>query len=350
MDPSALQNKKQHWARGKGGRFISAPKSFEWLLKDPLVRDWIDSYTSFESREKKLYQLEKVIRAGRLSGAGELLGLADRDIKILVRRVANWYLQQGKAVWAKQITITIKGFLEAQDRTLNIKRSERIRTSLRKIAIEHVPTKQEVYELSENMGSLRDRAIILALFQCGVRVSCLCNWTYELLATQLYPEIRIPIRLKITPNLDTKLSLHGLSYYVTGLREDAALAIRDYLDFRKKQGWIPQSSDPIFVRVDEAGQPRKITRETVWRMVKSSAKKSGLNPESVWVHCLRKSFRKVLNATSQIDEDTKEALMGHKLPGSRGNYFDYHDENEVMTKYMQADFSRPVPFVYDLPQ
>jgi hypothetical protein len=55
----------------------------------------------------------------------------------------------------------------------------------------------------------------------------------------------------------------------------------------------------------------------------------------MWSRLLRKSFRKVLNQ-SDIDEDTKEAIMGHKLPGSRGNYFDSHDHDEIAGKYMRS--------------
>jgi len=65
-----------------------------------------------------------------------------------------------------------------------------------------------------------------------------------------------------------------------------------------------------------------------------------LKAEGIWPHVLRKSFRKVLNRSS-LDEDTKEALMGHKLPGSRQNYFDVHDIDEVAQKYMSCDFTRP---------
>ncbi len=351
IDVGALQYSKHDFARGTGGQFAKGSRSYEWLLSDPLVRDWIDGYTSKETREKKLYQLEKVIRAAKLSGPGELLGLPDRDIKTLVRRVANWYLQQGKGVWAKQVTITMKGFLEAHDRRLEFKRSERIRTpAKKKIGIEHIPTKAEVFRMAENAGSLRNKAIMLCLFQSGVRVSCLCNWTYSLVSNQLYPEISLPVRIRVTPSLDTKLSLYGLSYYLTGLKEGAAKALRAYLDSRKARGWNPGPADPLFVQEGAGKNGEKIRREHVWRLVKSSARHSGINPESVWVHCLRKSFRKVLNASPHIDEDTKEALMGHKLPGSRGSYFDYHDEDEVMSKYMQADFSGDVPFSYNLPQ
>ncbi len=74
-------------------------------------------------------------------------------------------------------------------------------------------------------------------------------------------------------------------------------------------------------------------------LIKYASELAGFNPESIWTHVIRKSFRKALNKSS-IDEDTKEALMGHVLPGSRGNYFDYHDVDEVAEKYMLVDFSR----------
>ena len=340
MDLNHLQRRSVQWLRTSSGRFVSGPKSYSWLLDDPAVVDWIDAYTSVETREKKLYQLEKVLRANKLADTAQLLKLSDRDIKILVRRVANWYLQQGKGVWAKQISITMKGFLEAHDRSLDLKRSERMRSPpKKKVIIEHVPTKGEVFQMAESSGSLRNKAIILALFQSGVRASCLCNWTYGLMADQLFPDLKTPVRIRVTPNLDTKLNLYGLSYYLTGLGPDAAHAVRSYIEARIRLGWIPTAHDSIFVSDEHNGQGNTIKRENVWRIVKISARRSGLRPESVWVHCLRKSFRKILNATPQIDEDTKEALMGHKLPGSRGNYFDYHDENEVMAKYSQANFS-----------
>jgi integrase len=349
LHPTVLRRSRLGWDRAARGRFAAGPRSFDRLLTDPLVRDWIDGYTSPETRQKKLYQLEKFLLASNIASSLELLALPDREVKLRVRRLVNWYLQQGKGVWAKQVAITVKGFLESQDRVLEFKRSERVRTPPRKkVAFERVPSKSEVYVLAENSRSLRNRAVVLSLFQSGVRVSCLCNWTFGLVSEQLYPEIKVPLRIKVTPNLDTKLSLYGLSYYVTGLREEASLAIREYLDMRRKNGWVPQPSDPLFVTEDSGVPRRRMRRENVWLMVKGAARRSGIKPESIWTHCLRKSFRKILNATPAIDEDTKEALMGHKLPGSRGSYFDYHDEDEVMRKYMQADFSRGVSFDYTL--
>ena len=34
--------------------------------------------------------------------------------------------------------------------------------------------------------------------------------------------------------------------------------------------------------------------------------------------------------------------MGHRLPGSRANYFDLHDVDEIEQKYMTCNFSREV--------
>jgi hypothetical protein len=81
--------------------------------------------------------------------------------------------------------------------------------------------------------------------------------------------------------------------------------------------------------------------------VKRTAKIAGLNPEGIWTHCLRKAFRKVLN-NSDLDEDTREAVMGHKLPGSRGSYFDAHDVDEIEKKYLKCNFSRSEPLPENL--
>jgi len=138
--------------------------------------------------------------------------------------------------------------------------------------------------------------------------------------------------------VDTKLSGYGLPYYYTFLQAEAAKALKDYLDMRLSLEEELRDDDYIFKPILGKALNEKMHRVRVSNLVKSSARKIGLDPRSVWTHTLRKSFRKVLNA-SQIDEDTKEALMGRRLPGSRENYFDSHDLDEMIRKYMTADFS-----------
>ncbi len=144
--------------------------------------------------------------------------------------------------------------------------------------------------------------------------------------------------MKITNAVDTKLSGYGLPYYYTFLQAEAAKALKDYLDMRASLEEELRDEDYIFMPILRKALNEKMHRVRVSNLVKSSARKTGLDPRSVWTHTIRKSFRKVLNASS-IDEDTKEALMSHRLPGSRDNYFDSHDLDEIARKYMTADFS-----------
>lgn len=111
------------------------------------------------------------------------------------------------------------------------------------------------------------------------------------------------------------------------------------MEFRKRKGWPPKDSDSIFVTEGTASRGEPLEQGNVWEVIKNTAEAAGLNKHGIWVHSLRKSFRKILNA-SDIDEDTKEAIMGHKLPGSRGNYFDSHDVDEIARKYMRCHFDR----------
>jgi len=145
--------------------------------------------------------------------------------------------------------------------------------------------------------------------------------------------------LKITNQIDTKLSGYGLDYYYTFLQVEAAQALREYLNYRISQEGALRDNDFIFKSIfQNRAYNERLSEVRVLRVVKNSTKRISLDPRCVWTHAIRKSFRKVLNA-SPIDEDTKEALMGHRLTGSRDNYFDSHDLDEIARKYMQANFS-----------
>jgi hypothetical protein len=185
---------------------------------------------------------------------------------------------------------------------------------------------------------------MLCLFQSGVRENCLCRWTYEMFKHKLYPEITVPVELVITAEMDTKLQLYDLGYYVTYLQREAAEALKAYLNYRIQRGWHPKDKDPVFVTESTASRDRPLKPASIWEVIKQPqvAGAAGIDSHAIWVRLLRKAFQKVLNA-SDIDEDTKEALMGHKLPGSRGNYFDSHDRDEIAAKYMRCQFDKTAP-------
>jgi len=111
------------------------------------------------------------------------------------------------------------------------------------------------------------------------------------------------VRLKITNAVDTKLSGYGLPYWYAFLQAEAAKALKDYLDMRVSlEEGLRDDDDYIFKPILYKALNEKMHRVRVSNLVKSSARKMGLDPRSVWTHTLRKSFRKVLNA-SPIDED-----------------------------------------------
>jgi len=151
--------------------------------------------------------------------------------------VVQEYLKKDKIIAARQIQTVAKSFYEYHDRVIRFKRVDRIRRVRKKIAYEVVPSKDQIYRIADAFKKqgkmrIRNKAIILCLFQSGVRVHCLLNWRVGMVREQLYPEIKVPVRLKITNQVDTKLSSYGLSYYYTFLQVEAAQALRHYLDHR----------------------------------------------------------------------------------------------------------------------
>jgi len=325
------------------GWYMPGPQSFESLLKDPLVSRWIRSYQNAKTREDYARVLEIVLRRTNLSPK-QLLDLDLNEARQRVMDIVRDYVDEKRYATARQIQTTAKSLFEFHDKQLVFKRAERIKKIRKKIAIEVIPSKEQVHAMAnyikkkDSSDRIRTRAIILCLFQSGVRVGCLCKWSAGLVRDQLYPVIQLPVRLKITNQMDTKLSGYGLDYYYTFLQREAAEALRDYLNLREKKKKL-ENKDLIFGPARRFAKNAHTEPDRILMLVKAAARAIGLDPKTVWTHTLRKSFRKVLNAAHEIDEDIKEALMGHSLPGSRGNYFDVHDIDEIAGKYMKANYS-----------
>ena len=205
----------------------------------------------------------------------------------------------------------------------------------KKVDVERIPDKTESYRIIDASMTLRDHSMFLTLYQSGMRLNALCALNYGHVREQLYPEPKIPLRLKITENMDTKLRAYNITYYYTFLQGEAVQALRNYCDKYHRKS---TDDTPLF----RTRTGRRVGRRTVWRIFKRAIRRAELNPESFWVHSLRKGFRKVVN-TSPISDDFREAIMGHVLPGSRENYFDRHDIDELAEEYMKINFSREIP-------
>ena len=202
----------------------------------------------------------------------------------------------------------------------------------KKAPIEHIPDKKEMYRIIDMASSLRDKSILLFLFQTGVRVNVLEHSTYRLVANNLEQDI---IPLKITAKLDYKLRSRDVPFYYTFLNGEGVETLRQYCKVTHKQS---NNSAPLFTTRGY----RPVSQSYILKVVKMCVKRAGLNPATIWTHTIRKAFRKIVRQTN-IDDDDKEQLMGHVIPGSRASYYDKKDIGLIMKAYEQCNFSRELP-------
>jgi len=204
-----------------------------------------------------------------------------------------------------------------------------------KAAMEHVPNKPEMYRIIEAATNIRDKTMLLVLFQSGIRENALYHLRFKHVKDGLYPEPKIPLRLRITDRIDTKLRGYSIDFYDTFLQGEAVQELRAYCD---KYHTDRDDEKPLFYT--RLGNP--LNGERVWDVVKGCVKRAGLNPKNIWVHTIRKAFKRVVRHTS-LDDEFKEAIMGHVLEGSRENYFSRNEPEEIAQEYMKIDFSRQIP-------
>jgi len=309
------------------------------------------------------------------------------EAKKLVKALCNQLVKKGHTQAARQTMSFAASFWNFHNADIpgkgemRFKRGERPVAVSKKIVFEVIPHNADIYKLADvalgysyrdslknKLLGLRNRAIILFLWQSGIRVNALCRLKHR--HVKPYVEGRItweflrqeckecnveywqsmglklselpPLFLKVTPQIDTKIGAYGLSYYVTFLHHEGFRALKDWLKLRTEIYGPLRDEDYLFVRYDFKNNrlsDRPLDQNLINHMIKVVTGRAGMYGHRLWTHVLRKSFRKVLRG-GMVDEETAEALMGHKLPRSQGNYFDCHDIVEIARKYMACDWTR----------
>jgi len=136
--------------------------------------------------------------------------------------------------------------------------------------------------------------------------------------------------LRITDEIDTKLRGYSIAFYDTFIGKEAIESLEKYCQSIQYSG----DNKPLFQT--ESG--RRMNPVLVWSNIKKCIIRAGFDKKSITVHTFRKAFKRVVRQ-ADIDEELKEAIMGHVLPGSRENYFSREDVEEVKKAYMKIDFS-----------
>ncbi len=341
--------------RGEFGWWKAREPNYSFLLKSDVVQLFAKSWPE-SARGGQLHFLRWFLEFVD-KGPEEFLGLSDEDVKSCIKRACLQKVGEEKYATSRRIFYVVKRFLEVNGREVGFNRSERgmlLKRIQKKLGSECIPTREDIYRMVDAVPDkgfrqqLRERAILLCLWQSGVRASCLCSWRYGIFKEQLWPEVKVPVRIKVLAYrsrgvndcaVDRKLSRYGVGFYYTFLHKEAGEALRGYLDARKRDGWVPGDGDPVFVTEGTTSQDRPISSMHLIEVVKNMAKQIGIRPETIWTHCLRKAFRKTLYKGG-LDNDIGEVLMGHKLPGSKTSYFDYHDIDFVEKEYLKGFWER----------
>jgi len=246
-------------------------------------------------------------------------------------------LIKGKPSIARQTMIALKSWfrnLNGEVLPLDSGRGGKhnIRYVHKKAAYEKIPKKAEVYRIVDMASSLRDKAILLTLFQSGMRVNALCSLKYGDVADQLQSDMII---LKITWDIDEKLKGSNIPFYYTCLNGEGVITLRQYCELRHKRG---DAEEPLFYTKGR----KPVTTGWVWQIMKMCVERAGFDPKTMWTHSLRKAFRKIVRQAS-IDDDDKEQLMGHTIRGSRQAYYDRKDVDLIREAYEKCNFTREIP-------
>jgi integrase len=339
--------------RSKRGYFVSTSPEYELLLKDDSIKKWIANLRKKDGwRTTVPTFLRTLYKFTRYSGKSskELIGIASSTkkldqrreltsaspaIKELVQGFINELLSSDKRERARHVRTCLISFFKANGIYLEL---ETIRRVPKKE--EFIPRKEQVYNIADCAGSLRNRAIILCMYQSGLGITALRNLKYGHVKKHLEKK-KVPVRVRITPRISGKSS--QVPFYAF-FGAEACDSLRAYINERerkihkmKEKRAKPRelaANSPLFASEGKNvlfGD--KMAVSSIWRVVKDSAERAGLEKEKLQPSHLRKAFEAELKR-SLVDEEVKKYLMGNLIQGVK------YDINKVEKKYLICNFGR----------
>ncbi|MFX0069233.1 MAG: tyrosine-type recombinase/integrase [Promethearchaeota archaeon] len=353
--------------RSKGGYFISNTPEYELLLDDESVKKWTSNLKKKTGWKTTIPSFLRTLqRFSRYSGKmpAELVeaatdtGDTDRQEELvpanpqvteLARNFIDELLGSGKRETARHIRTSLLSFFKANGISLKLDVIPRIRKK-----DDTVLTNKQIYTMADYAGSLRNRAIILCMFQSGLGIVALRNLDYKHVRNDLEKD-RIPARVRVTSTISKKAS--QMPFYAF-LQTEACESLKAYINERKRRiermkermisvkGLTPES--PLFAS-EGKNVPfgERMAISSIWRVIKNSANRAGLDGGKIQPNHLRRAFEAELNRVIK-DKEIRKYLMGSPIRGAK-----YRLE-EIDRKYLMCNFSRQeqnsLPIVKDFVQ
>ncbi|RKX68179.1 integrase [candidate division TA06 bacterium] len=173
---------------------------------------------------------------------------------------------------------------------------------------------EDVKKLVDHAPTIRDKAIILMLFQSGMDVSTLCSLDYGDVAKGLErDEYPLPIHV-----VRKKAGIE----YTTFLGRDGIEALKAYINKRRERQGEIKHTEPLFVKERNRNENKRITRELIEKVLREVAVLSGvvskeemeradMNP--CRPHALRGAFSTIMKLQG-VNNEIVEYWMGHVIP------------------------------------
>jgi integrase len=216
---------------------------------------------------------------------------------------------------------------------------------------EYIPTKDEIYRIADAAGSSRNRALLLALFSSGLRVSTLCALNYRDVMEEV-ENSKECIKIPVYPEMKERVpdACKGNIPYYTFVSAEAAQVLKTFLRERREKFGNVAPEEPLFCSdwtlwKKEERVLHRPAPQTVNKIIKTAARRAGIEQwEYISAHCLRKAFESVLREPTvdggRMDMSTQQFLFGHILPGSQDTYYDKEKIEYHRAEYLKLNFAR----------
>lgn len=340
------EKKRNFYRNDLNNRYISGPKNWEYLTSNSeRIANWLRSFSSKHTVSNYGQRLFNFVEHQKITNPDLLLDMEVERLKAHVRAYHNSIKIASPSI-AKALVLALKSLYSYYEKPeLKFRRGE-FSYMAHRIRGEKILTNPEVYSVASAARALggrtnfiygaRNAAEVLYLFGGGFRDGTILRFPIKAVYEFLYPEVQFCAIIKITDEIDTKLRLVSIPYYYTGLHREALQAIRNYLDLRKKRDGGLDQNGLLFTSRASIVKPHLQTNFA--QMYSRAIVSAGFVKGTSWPHLLRKSFKRVL-VKAGIDPELRESMMGHRVEGVKGNYWDYHNPDIVYEVYRQADFS-----------
>ncbi len=339
--------------RSERGYFIKTSPKYKSLLKNDSVKHWVSNLkekagwkTTVPSFLRTLYKFTKysgkspneliaIASTARRLAQPEELTSATLAIKELAQEFVNKLLSSNKRESARHVRTCLMSFFKANGISLELQSIPRVPKKE-----EIILRKEQIYAMADYACSLRNRAIILCMYQSGLGVTALRNINYGHIKKQLEKNA-VPIRIRITFRISQKASQVPFYTFFGG---EACDSLKAYINERKrkiqkmreKEAEVRDlaTNSPLFAS-EGKNVPfgDRMAVSSIWRVVKDSAERASLEKDKIKPNSLTKAFEEELNR-SPMHEEIRKYLMGSPVPGIE------YEVDKVEQEYLMCNFSR----------